>query len=136
MTVEDRTTFRAVILSGETVPAAYRAGQLLKDLGHEVAPAQSPDEAMDLLQQDQTELLIVDVANSPANRLFVNQLPDLPATHFPREVAIFSDAADDSLRSLRKRISPSKVHIFLKPLHIHGLLNVVRRLEDQVAGAQ
>jgi hypothetical protein len=60
----------------------------------------------------------------------VNQLADLPAELRPRELAIFSDVADDTLRGLRARIKPSKVHIFLKPLHMHGLLSVLRQLRE------
>jgi response regulator RpfG family c-di-GMP phosphodiesterase len=131
MTVEDRATFRSVILPAETAPAVYRVGQLLNDLGHEVAPAQSPDHALDLLRQDQTDLLIVDVSNSEDNLDFVNRLSELPADSRPRDLAIFSDAMNDSLRGLRARISPSKVHIFLKPLHMHGLLGILRHLDEE-----
>lgn len=131
MTVEDRATFRSVILSAEAVPSAYRAGQILNDLGHDVSPASSPAHAMDLLQREPTDLLIVDVSSSLRNREFVNHLSDLPASARPRELAIFSDVADETLRSLRARIKPSKVHIFLKPLHMHGLLSVLRQLREE-----
>jgi CheY-like chemotaxis protein len=130
MTVEDRVTFRSVILSAENAPAVSRAVQLLNDLGHEVLSAHSPEDAMSLLQQDQTDLLVVDVSNSSHNREFVSRLTELPNSHRPRELAIFSEAADTSLRSFRNRLMPSKVHIFLKPLHMHGLLNVLRSLEE------
>jgi hypothetical protein len=129
MTVEDRATFRSVILPAEAAPAFYRTGQLLNDLGHEVAPARSADHALDLLQEDQTDLLIVDVSNSPHNREFVGHLMDLPVESRPRQLAIFSETTDESLRSLRAQFKPCKVHIFLKPLHIHGLLSVLRKLK-------
>jgi CheY-like chemotaxis protein len=131
MTVEDRATFRSVILPAENAPAAYRAGELLDELGHDVAPATSPANALDLLEQDQTDLLIVDISGSKQNRMFVQQIADLPAGIRPRQVAIFSDAGDDSFRGLRARIKPSKLHVYLKPLHMHGLLNALRRLEEQ-----
>src|SRR5277367_1499942 len=89
MTVEDRVTFRSVILSAENAPAVSRAVQLLNDIGHEVLSAHSSDEAMALLQQDQTDLLVVDISNSSHNREFVNRLTELPASHRPSEVAIF-----------------------------------------------
>src|ERR1700722_10616007 len=132
MTVEDRATFRSVILPADAAPAFYRTGELLNDLGYEVAPADSADHALDLLHQDQTDLLIVDVSNSPGNRAFIQHVSELPAEMRPRQLAIFSDTSDDSLRSLRARFKPSKVHVFLKPLHIHGLLTVLKKLKVDV----
>jgi two-component SAPR family response regulator len=131
MTFEDRATFRSVVLPAEDAPAAYRAGDLLDEMGHDVAPATSPADALDLLEQNQTDLLIVDVSGSPPNHEFVEQLADLPMGIRPRQIAVFSDSDDDSFRGVRSRIKPSKLHIFLKPLHMHGLLTVLRRLESQ-----
>jgi hypothetical protein len=76
-------------------------------------------------------LLVVDISNSPRNRDFVNRLTELPQDSRPRELAIFSDAMDETLRGLRGRIKPCKVHIFLKPLHMHGLLSVLRHLASK-----
>jgi len=131
MTVEDRAIFRSIILPAEAAPAVYRAGQLLDELGHDVVPAESPDHALDLLQQDQTDLLIVDVSGSSRNRQFVSQVADLPADARPRQLAIFCESIDESLRGLRNRLKPCKLHIFVKPLHMHGLLSVLRRLDEQ-----
>jgi CheY-like chemotaxis protein len=131
MTVEDRATFRSVILPAESAPSIYRAEELLSDLGHEVAAARSPQHALSLLEQDQTDLLIVDISDSARNRAFVAELSDLPASLRPRQVAIFSEDMDETLRGLRARLKPSKLHIFLKPLHMHGLLSVLRQLETQ-----
>jgi two-component SAPR family response regulator len=129
MTVEDRATIKAIILPAEAANSISRAGQLLIDAGHDVSSAQSADQAMDMLQHDDADLLVVDVTNSPKNHDFVSQLSSLNSDYLPREVAIFSDSMDEVLRGLRERLSPSKVHIFLKPLHMHGLLSVLRHLE-------
>src|ERR1700689_1654629 len=120
MTVEDRATFRSVILPAEKLPSGYRVRELLSDLGHEVAPADTVDQAMDLLQHDQTDLLVIDVSNGNRNRELIDRLAGLPVSARPREVAIFTDCSDEGLRALRSRIKPSKVHIFVKPLHMHG----------------
>jgi CheY-like chemotaxis protein len=131
MTVEDRATFRSVILAAEAAPYASRTGQLLNDLGHDVAGAESPEHALELLEEEQADLFVVDVSNSGRNRALLERLVDLPADIRPRELAIFSDSSDEMLRGLRSRLKPSRVHIFLKPLHMHGLLNILRKLEDQ-----
>jgi response regulator RpfG family c-di-GMP phosphodiesterase len=127
--VQDRVTFRSVILPAESAPAAYRSEQLLNDLGHEVSPANSPEHALSLLQQEPTDLLVVDVSGSARNREFVGQLPAMDASARPAQVAIISDVLDDALRGVRTRLGRAKVHVFLKPLHMHGLLNFLRTLE-------
>jgi hypothetical protein len=137
MTVEDRATLRAVIVPAESATAGQRAGRLLDDIGLDVDQAQTPHDAMDMLQRDPTDLLVVDLSNSARNRQFVEDLADLPASARPRQLAIFSDYMDEDLRGLRGRMRPCKVHVFLKPLHMHGLLGVLRQLEchGQAAGA-
>jgi CheY-like chemotaxis protein len=118
-------------LAAEAAPYASRTGQLLNDLGHDVAGAESPEHALELLEEEQADLFVVDVSNSGRNRALLERLVDLPADIRPRELAIFSDSSDEMLRGLRSRLKPSRVHIFLKPLHMHGLLNILRKLEDQ-----
>jgi hypothetical protein len=130
MTISDHPTLRAVILPAGAVRVEdLAARRLLKDLGHTVAGAGTPNQALELLNQDDTDLLIVDVTDSQENRAFVDRLADLPDPHRPREVAIFSNWIDKSLDQLRKRLEPSRVHVFLKPLHMHGLLTVLRQMD-------
>lgn len=131
MTVEARATLRSVILPAENAPVASQAGRLLNDLGHDVSRADSPEQAMELLRHDQVDLLVVDVSASARNREFLHKLVELPDISRPREVAIFNDMADDTLRSMRTRLRPSHVHIFLKPLHMHGLLSVLRCMDNE-----
>jgi hypothetical protein len=137
MTVEDRATLRAVIVPAESTTAAQRAGKLLDEMGLEVAQARTLDDALGLLHDEPTDLLVVDISNSIQNLRFVESLADLPISVRPRQLAIFSEYVDDSLRGLRGRLRPCKVHVFLKPLHMHGLLGVLRQLDchGQVASA-
>ena len=83
---------------------------------------------MELINSDHTDLLVVDVTNS-ANRDLFNSLSELPESKRPDEVAVFSDSIDLQLREWRRKISPTHVHVFLKPLHMHGLLTVLRQME-------
>jgi len=131
MTVEDRATLKAVIVASESASAAHRAGKLLGDFGLDVSEAESPARALELLLQEPADLLVVDVCNSIENREFIDRLIELPITARPRELAIFSDMLDDQLRGLRSRLRPTKVHVFLTPLHMHGLLGVLRQMERQ-----
>jgi hypothetical protein len=136
MTVEDRATLKAVIVGSEIGSAAKRVGKLLDDVGMDVAQA-SAENAIGILLEEPVDLLVLDVRNSPANRQFVERLIELPGSARPRQLAIFSDLLDDQLRALRGRMRPTKVHVFLTPLHMHGLLGVLRQLEceSQTAGA-
>jgi DNA-binding NtrC family response regulator len=136
MTLVDHVTLRAVVLPAEMTTAASRAERLLTEYGHEVASAQTPEQALGLLQDD-TDLLIVDVCNSAINKEFVNHLADMPAAARPRSVVVFADRVDENLSAMRKRLGASRWHVLLKPLHMHGLLNVLRQLDgvDSLAKA-
>jgi len=131
MNVQEHTTLRAVILpSGYQLPEDAPTNRLLMDLGHTVLSASTADQAMQILRDDPTDILIIDVTDSPENRRLIDRLGDLPAVSRPRELAIFTERGDDRFRKLQATIPPSHVHVFLKPLHMHGLLNVLRRLDN------
>ena len=130
MTAQMRAAFRAVVLPASEPPPSYDTPtrRLLGELGHDVARAASPDHAMKLIASDHTDLLVVDISNSN-NRELLDSLADLPESQRPDQVAIFSDTGDVSLRELRRKAAPSHFHVFLKPLHMHGLLGVLRQME-------
>ncbi|MGD0460972.1 MAG: hypothetical protein ABSB74_00645 [Tepidisphaeraceae bacterium] len=131
MTAQLRSAFRAVILPSSD---AYRQDtptrRLLGELGHDVARAASPEHALELINSDHTDLLVVDITQS-ANRELFESLCELPESKRPDQVAVFTDSIDTQLREWRRRVAPSQVHVFLKPLHMHGLLGVLRRMEQQ-----
>ena len=135
MMAQIRSTMRAVILpSPDAYPQDTPTRRLLGQLGHEVARAASPDHAMQLMNSDHTDLLVVDISNS-ANRELFDALSEMPASKRPNQVAVFSDSIDSQLREWRRKVAPCHVHVFLKPLHMHGLLNVLRQMERRQAGA-
>jgi DNA-binding NtrC family response regulator len=129
MTMEE--SFRSVILPSETATAAHAAGQLLNEYGHDVVPAQSPRHALELLKQEHTDLLVVDLSDSTRNGDFLAGLADLPVSARPRQIAVFTDGSDDNFGTLRSQIKPCRLQVFPKPLHMHGLLGIVRRMEAQ-----
>jgi hypothetical protein len=129
MNVHDHPTLRAVILpSGYQSPQDAPTNKLLEDLGHTVFSAGTADEAMRLLKADPTDILVVDVTESEENRRLIDRLAELPLDNRPRELAIFTERSEDRFRKLRVSVAPSHVHVFLKPLHMHALLNILRRL--------
>jgi transposase len=103
-------------------------------LGHDVTRAASPDHAMQLINSDHTDLFVVDITNK-ANREMVESVMELPESKRPAQMAVFSDSIDWQLREWR-RSAPSQVHVFLKPLHMHGLLSVLRQMERQQARSE
>jgi DNA-binding NtrC family response regulator len=133
MMAQIRSAMRAVVLPS---PDAYAqetpTRRLLDELGHDVTRAASPDHAMQLLRSDRTDLLVVDISNGNSNRTLFDSLSELPESKRPGEVAVFSDAQDGQLREFRRKIAPSHVHVFFKPLHMHGLLNVLRQMEAKI----
>ncbi|HEY7089298.1 MAG TPA: hypothetical protein VH518_14470, partial [Tepidisphaeraceae bacterium] len=103
--------------------------RLLSDLGHDVTAIGSTDGMMEILQRDKADLLVVD-ADRPERQEVVNRIGELPADQQPRQIAIFSDSVEDeTLATLVHRITGAKVHVLLKPLHIHRLLGVLRHIE-------
>jgi hypothetical protein len=85
------------------------------------------------MESDHTDLLVVDISNRN-NRSLLDSLGEIPESKRPAEVAVFTDTGDVSLRELRRKVAPSHVHVFLKPLHMHGLLGVLRQMERRQAG--
>jgi DNA-binding NtrC family response regulator len=131
MTAQVRSSLRAVVLpSPEAHPHDTPTRRLLGELGHDVARAVSPDHALQLMNSDHTDLLVVDITCG-WNRDMIDALFDMPADKRPDQVAVFSDSIDSQLREMRRSVNPSHVHIFLKPLHMHGLLNVLRQMERE-----
>jgi CheY-like chemotaxis protein len=131
MTAQLRSAFRAVVLpSSDAHPQDTPTRRLLGELGHDVARATSPDHALELINSDHTDLLVVDITNS-ANRELFASLCELPESKRPDQVAVFTDSIDAQLRDWRRRVAPSHVHVFLKPLHMHGLLGVLRQMEQR-----
>lgn len=134
MTAQIRAALRAVVLpASDAHPQDTPTRRLLGQLGHDVARAVSTDHAMELINSDHTDLLVVDITNSANSDLF-DSLCELPESKRPSEVAIFSDSIDVHLRDWRRKVAPTHVHVFLKPLHMHGLLNVLRQMERRQSG--
>jgi CheY-like chemotaxis protein len=137
MTAQLRSALRAVVLPA---PDAYLEDtptrRLLDELGHDVTRALSPEHALELLNADHTDLLVVDITNDNQNRDLLKALRDMPESKRPEQVAVFSDALDLQLRDLRSSLAPTHVHLFFKPLHMHGLLSVLRHMERQSPKAE
>jgi len=90
---------------------------------------------MQMLLADPVDLLVIDITNAKDNQQLVHQLADLPMASRPHELAIFSDHADEFLTGLRKKVGGTHVHVLLKPLHVHGLLKILRQLETDALPA-
>jgi DNA-binding NtrC family response regulator len=123
---------RAVVLPAPDVSLQDTpTRRLLNELGHDVTRASTPDHALELMNSDHTDLLVVDLTNNTSNQQLIDSLEELPESKRPEQVAIFTDAIDMQVREYRKKFSPSKVHVFFKPLHMHGLLGVLRAMEKK-----
>ena len=130
MMAQPRLALRAVVLPAPDIhPHDTPTRKLLGELGHDVARADTPDQALELLSSDHTDLLVMDVTNENANTQLIEGLLDLPEGKRPMQVAVYTDAISTRLRDFRRSFSPSQVHIFLRPLHMHGLLGVLRNME-------
>jgi response regulator RpfG family c-di-GMP phosphodiesterase len=131
MTAQIPSAFRAVILpSSDAHRQDTPTRRLLGELGYDVARADSSGHALELINSEHTDLMVVDIT-SAANRQLFESLCELPESKRPDQVAVFTDSIDSQLREWRRKVSPSQVHVFLKPLHMHGLLGVLRQMEQR-----
>lgn len=133
MTAQEQSTLRTLLVHMQSTAAdSHSAYRLLNEMGHEVSTAASADEALELLRNDHADLVIVD-SDDTGRRDLVARLTDLPSDQQPRQVAIFSETLDDALNSLANKLQRSRVHVLLKPLHMHGLLGMLRNIEARSA---
>lgn len=131
-TVADRQTLRTIVVVTKGPDSALQpTSRLLSDLGHNVTDANSPDEAVQILQNNGADLLVVDLPTIDQKRRLFERIEALPQSARPNRIAIFADEPDDFSKSLSIQQSKPRVHLFMKPLHVHGLLNVLRSLEGR-----
>jgi len=104
--------------------------RLLIDMGHHVDTTDSHEQAVDLLRADLTDLLIID-GDVPGCSGAARLLDELQPSDLPRQIAVFSSNIDEASHHLRHRVSPERLHVFIKPLHLHGLLNVLKHLQEE-----
>jgi len=130
MMMQEPAARRSVIVQRIDHPADVSAETtLLHHMGHDVASV-SPDEALTVLRNDEADLVVIDIAGLQDREEFVDRLSELLASRRQhRHVAVFANEIDDNLTSLRGRTSP-KLHLFLRPLHLHGLLNVLKSIDS------
>jgi CheY-like chemotaxis protein len=117
--------------------------RLLQELGHDVKLSENIDDALRALRTGGAELLVVgdstpDVAGlAERSTALVNRIGDLPDGSRPREIAIFVNAThDDSPQQPRRDYPGCRVHQFFKPLHMHGLLSVLRDMARKELAAR
>ncbi len=137
MTTLDRVATRTLFVHPDADSAEHwPTHRLLSDLGHEVTSMTSLDEAIKSMEGDPVDLLILeepDKAEPALRESELRRIQSLPASQQPREIAIFSDRPGE-VAPVRSTGTP-RVHILIKPLHMHGLLHVIRHLHRRSGGA-
>ena len=131
MTAQDQSTLRAIILQTSRLDESP-AARLLSQLGHEVTPSNSAVDALQLIQTDMTDLVVIDADKVEEAQPMVDRIGSLPPERRPKVIAVLSDRGDEHLSRLRrqpKEQDAPRVRVFIKPLHLHGLLDIVKRLE-------
>jgi len=132
MTATAHQTLRAIVVVNDTINTSTQPTcRLLSDLGHDVVGTASPDEVINLLQESGADLLVVDLPTVDQKRRLFERLAALPRELKPRRVAVFADEADEYTKTLHRQHDNARVHVFIKPLHVHGLLNVLRSIEGR-----
>lgn len=122
------TRSKVVIHDSHSEPVVGVAVQLLGVLGHDVSLAESAEAALIAARGDRTDLLVLSVTDLDEQRSLLDQLALLSRDQRPRQVAILSDADAEASPRMVQSLPDMKVHVFVKPVHALGLLNVIKRL--------
>lgn len=133
-TASEKLALRAIVVLSEAANVDNQPTlRLLRELGHEVSSAFSTEQAIHLLQSAGADLMVVDLPSSGRTRQFLDALSNVAPEQRPRHIAVFSDALDEYVRHFSRIPGDSRVHVFLKPLHVHGLLSVLRTAEGRLS---
>jgi DNA-binding response OmpR family regulator len=138
MTAQEQSTLRAIVVKTSPrhdSPVESSASRLLSQLGHDVIDFVSPDNALQAIREGHCDLVVIDAQLWDEARAVVDQIADLDATVHPRAVAVLTDRGreEGAPAQLTRKPLASRVRILLRPLHMHGLLNIVKKLERQEA---
>lgn len=132
-TATESQALRAIVVVPETADTQKQAScRLLRELGHDLRTARSTNEWVGMLESSPADLLVIDLASDADRRAVVDKLSTLPVGRRPRHVVAFADGLDEYVRNLQRSLDRPKVHVFLKPLHVHGLLSVIRSTEGRL----
>ena len=122
---------------GEDAGVSYARGplpthRLLRDRGHSVTSTESLDEAIEQMDHETVDLLIIEQPERSADDFehkAMEKIQSLPLDQQPRDVAFIALRSDVAER-MPSLIGP-RVHVLLKPLHVHAMLHMLRNLEKQ-----
>jgi hypothetical protein len=135
MTAQVQTTLRTIILQTsrlDTTPA----GMLLSGLGHQVTPSASSVDALRELQADGADLVVIDADKTDETAALMSRLAELDPAKRPRAIAVLADhAVEHSNVGSDPADELPPVRVFIRPLHLHGLLGLVKRLERSTSPA-
>ena len=86
---------------------------------------------MQLMQADATDLVVINAEKVEEAQALVDRIATLEPQRRPKVVAVLTDRGEDLHSDLRRGgdASSPRVRVFVKPLHMHGLLDIVKRLE-------
>jgi CheY-like chemotaxis protein len=129
MTAPTQTTLRTLVLQTSRLDTSP-AGKLLADLGHSVTSSTSSVDALRQLQSDGADLLVIDIGKADETPMIVQRLNELDPPHRPKAIAVLIDRTQPIDSTIANR-PDVRVNVFLKPLHLHGLLRLVKRLERE-----
>ena len=122
------TRSKVVIQDSQREPVIGVAAQLLGVLGHDVAIVDTPDAAVTAASHGRTDLVVLSVTDAAEQSFQLDKIALLPRSERPRQIAILSEDETEATTLRRPDLPDVKVHIFVKPVHALGLLNVIKRM--------
>ncbi|HMO25349.1 MAG TPA: hypothetical protein PKB10_03700 [Tepidisphaeraceae bacterium] len=127
MSLLTSNAIRTVLLHDSVSGCEHPVHRLLEGIGHEVEPA-TVGQLDHALESDRAELVVVDLEGSADEADVARRIASLPADRRPKHVAFLTDTPDLA-RALPA--SGPHFHVFVRPLHMYGLVNVIKRIHQQ-----
>lgn len=127
MSLLTSNAIRTVLLHDSVSGFEHPVHRLLEGIGHDVEPA-TADQLSHALEGERADLVVVDLEGTGDEADVARQIASLPADRRPKHVAFLTDSADLA-RTLPA--SGPQFHVFVRPLHMYGLVNVIKRIHQQ-----
>lgn len=128
MSLLTSNAIRTVLLHDSVSGYEHPVHRLLEGIGHDVEPT-TADQLSHALEGERAELVVVDLEGSADEADVARQIASLPADRRPKHVAFLTDTAD--LASTLPASHAPRFHVFVRPLHMYGLVNVIKRIHQQ-----
>jgi DNA-binding response OmpR family regulator len=130
MTTASQPAIKTILLRESPATGSGPLFRFLNGLGHDV-DQMTPEQALPAMRTERADLVIVDLETDSGidrHATVLEQVLALPDDRRPRSIVVFADRATQPVRQHGATV----VKTFVRPVHFHGLVRALRRLQSSV----